>query len=228
MAGFRLPRDLPGSMYCIRYPLSAESFHHQQSGTGEQHWQQHCQGWNQFGVTGVFFSVPRYDWCAPLSHPASRMIVNHGPSLQSSKEECKPGKWGYTAIYYVSLTKAMLAKKSEPRSGRQSDHTKPSWPSWRDANCSGMVMSFVHQVWPKPSCKAEWKGEEDKTDKRTRWEDSIREQTGLEFAKSHSRAVENREKWRKLVVKSSVVLQRPWRLRIDDDDDERGMFSRLC
>ena len=34
----------------------------------------------------------------------------------------------------------------------------------------------------------------------------MREWTGLEFVKSQ-RAVENREKWRKLVVKSSVVLQ---------------------
>ena len=46
---------------------------------------------------------------------------------------------------------------------------------------------------------------------RKRWEDNIREWTGLEFAKSQ-RAVENREKWRKLVVKSSVVPQRPLRL----------------
>ena len=29
----------------------------------------------------------------------------------------------------------------------------------------GMVMSPVHQVWPKPSCKAHWKGEEDKADR---------------------------------------------------------------
>ena len=43
---------------------------------------------------------------------------------------------------------------------------------------------------------------------RKRWEDIIREWTGLEFGKSQ-RAVENREKWRKLVVKSSVVCQRP-------------------
>ena len=42
---------------------------------------------------------------------------------------------------------------------------------------------------------------------KKRWEDNIREWTGLEFAKSQ-RAVENREKWRKLVVKSSVVPQR--------------------
>ena len=47
---------------------------------------------------------------------------------------------------------------------------------------------------------------------RKRREDNIREWTGLEFTKSQ-RAVENREKWRKLVVKSSVVPQRPPRLR---------------
>ena len=39
---------------------------------------------------------------------------------------------------------------------------------------------------------------------RKRWEDNIKEWTGLEFAKSQ-RAVENREKTRKLVVKSSVL-----------------------
>ena len=39
---------------------------------------------------------------------------------------------------------------------------------------------------------------------RKRWEDNIREWTGLEFSKSQ-RAVKNREKWRKLVAKSSVV-----------------------
>ena len=47
---------------------------------------------------------------------------------------------------------------------------------------------------------------------KKRWEDNIREWAGLEFAKSH-RAVENRGKWRKLVVKSTNVRQRPSRLR---------------
>ena len=42
--------------------------------------------------------------------------------------------------------------------------------------------------------------------------DDIGEWTGLEFGKSQ-RAVENRGKWRKLVAKSSVVPQRPWRFR---------------
>ena len=47
---------------------------------------------------------------------------------------------------------------------------------------------------------------------KKRWEDNIREWTGLEFAKSQ-RAVENRAKWTKLGVKLSVVPQRPSWLR---------------
>ena len=39
---------------------------------------------------------------------------------------------------------------------------------------------------------------------RKRWEDNLRKRIGLVFAKSQ-RAVENRNLWRKLVVKSSVV-----------------------
>ena len=56
------------------------------------------------------------------------------------------------------------------------------------------------------------KGGRRRSRQRKRWEDNIREWTGLEFAKS-KRAVENREKWRKLVAKSSVVHKRPSRLR---------------
>ena len=48
-----------------------------------------------------------------------------------------------------------------------------------------------------------------------RWEDNSREWTGLGFADSQ-RAVENRGEWRKLVSKSSVVPQRPSRLRDDE------------
>ena len=48
----------------------------------------------------------------------------------SCKEEYEPWKWGAIARYYTSHTKTMLAtRKSVPRSSRQSDHTKTSWPS---------------------------------------------------------------------------------------------------
>ena len=56
------------------------------------------------------------------------------------------------------------------------------------------------------------KGGRRQVGERKRWEDNIRDWTGLEFGKSQ-RAVENREKWRKLVAKSSVMPQRPSRLR---------------
>ena len=47
---------------------------------------------------------------------------------------------------------------------------------------------------------------------KKKWEANIKEWTGLEFVKSQ-RAVENREKWRKLVAKSSVVPHQPSWLR---------------
>ena len=47
---------------------------------------------------------------------------------------------------------------------------------------------------------------------KKRWENNITEWTSLEFAKSQ-RAVENREKWKKLVVKPSLVPQQPSPLR---------------
>ena len=44
--------------------------------------------------------------------------------------------------------------------------------------------------------------------RQRRWGDGIRESAGLEFGTSQ-RAVESRQKWRKLVAKSSVVPKRP-------------------
>ena len=52
------------------------------------------------------------------------------------------------------------------------------------------------------------KGRRRQGKQRKRWEDNIREWTGLEFAKS-KRTVENRGKLRKLVAKSSVVPSDP-------------------
>ena len=54
-------------------------------------------------MTGVFLSFPRYDRCAPLSHPSSCTPMNYGPSQQSSKEEYKPRKMMcYCQILHLS------------------------------------------------------------------------------------------------------------------------------
>ena len=69
----------------------------------------------------------------------------------------------------------------------------------------------IHQVRPKPFARHSKSGKKTRQTEK-RWEDNIKEWSGLEFAKSQ-RAMESRGKWRKLVAKSSVVPQRPSRLR---------------
>ena len=64
----------------------------------------------------------------------------------------------------------------------------------------------------KPILQGTVKGGRRQVSQRKRSEHNIREWTGLEFVKSQ-RAVENRENWKKLYVKSSVMPQRSSPLR---------------
>ena len=59
---------------------------------------------------------------------------------------------------------------------------------------------------------------------RKRWEDNIREWTGLEFGKSQ-RAVENREKWRIWLQNQLWCPKDPRGWGIDDDDDDVLLHS---
>ena len=45
-----------------------------------------------FESTGAFLSVPTYNSCNPLPHPSYCILVDHGPSQQSFKEEHEPWK----------------------------------------------------------------------------------------------------------------------------------------
>ena len=60
---------------------------------------------------------------------------------------------------------------------------------------------------------------------RKRWEDNVKEWTGLEW-NIILRKAENREKWRKLVVKSAVVPQRSVRLQDSLDEMRDQSFYR--
>ena len=82
-------------------------------------------------------------------------------------------------------------RKSVPRSSRQSDHedltiVKRHNLQWYGhvSRSSGLVKTILQGI---------VKGGRKQSRQRKRWEDNIREWTGLEFAKSQ-RAVENREK----------------------------------
>ena len=75
-----------------------------------------------------------------------------------------------------------------------------------------MVMFSCSSGLTKTILQGTVKGGRRQGGQRKRREDNIREWTGLEFGKSQ-RAAENREKWRKLFAKSSVVPKRPSQLR---------------
>ena len=158
-----------------------------------------------------FLSVPRYDKSAPLSRPFFCLFVIHGPSHYSRaarKSTCHGNE-----VLQQDITHLILRPFYQHGSLCQdpAGNCTTQRPPDHHKKMQTMDISPVHWVWPKPSCKAQWKGEENKAD-RERWEGNIKEWTGLEFGKSQ-RAVENREKLRKLVAKSSVVHQRPWQSR---------------
>ena len=138
------------------------------------------------------------------------MLVNHGPSQQSSKEEYKPGNEVLPLLhisYKDHVTNEEVRAKIQQAIGPHEDLTivKTRKLQWYGhvSRSSGLAKTILQGT---------VKGGRRQGGQRKRWEDNIREWTGLEFGKSQS-AVENREKWRKLVAKSSVVPQRPSRLR---------------
>ena len=65
----------------------------------------------------------------------------------------------------VLICQGKLPSDCPLEGSRLSDQAK-TWPSQRHANPSGMDMSPIHQVWPKPSCKAQWTREEDEKDRK--------------------------------------------------------------
>ena len=75
-----------------------------------------------------------------------------------------------------------------------------------------MDISPVHQVWPKPSCKARWKGEEDKADKKRgeKITSGNRQAWSSSSSRGQRRAEKNGGNW---LWNRFVVPQRPSRLR---------------
>ena len=101
----------------------------------------------------------------------------------------------HTDSYYWTL----LFRQSNLQSSRQSE---PTWYGHVSRSSGPAKIILQGTV----------KGGRRRKAQKQRREVNIREWTDLEFAKSQ-RAVGNRKKWRKLVIKFSVVPQRPQRLR---------------
>ena len=163
---------------------------------------------NPFAMTGIFVSS-EIRLMRSLVASISCLLLNHGPSRQSSKEEYKPWKSGATQ----DTTQRPCYQRLSPCRDPAGNRTTRRPPDHRKEMQTALVwirLPFIRSG--ANILQGTVKGGKRQGRQRKSWEDNIREWTGLECAKSQ-RAVENREKWRKLVVKSSVVPQRPSRLR---------------
>ena len=163
-------------------------------------------------MTGVFLSVPRHDWCAPLSHPSSCMLVNNRPSQMSSEEEYKPWIWGATARYYASHTKTMLpTRKSVPDPAGNWTTRRP--PDDLKETQTAVVWSCLPFIRSGQNHLARHSERRKKT--RQTEEEVGRQHQGMDRpgVRQVPEGSGKPEKWRKLVAKTSVVPQRPLRLR---------------
>ena len=119
------------------------------------------------------------------------MLVNHGPSQQSSKEEY--GMRCYSKILHISykdhVNDEEVRAKIQRAIGPHEDpltivqRRKLQWYG-HVSRSSGLAKTILQGT---------MKGRRRQGRQRKRWEDNIKEWTGLEFAKSQ-KAVENREK----------------------------------
>ena len=132
----------------------------------------------------VFLSVPRYDRCAPLSHPSSCMLVNHGPSQQSFKQEYKPRKEVLPQDTAHLLQRPCYQRGSlcqDPAGKRTTrrppDHRKETQTPvvCHVSRSSGLAKTILQGT---------VKGGRRQVRQKKMWGNDTREWTGLEFTKS--------------------------------------------
>ena len=138
------------------------------------------------------------------------MLVNHGPSQQSSKEEYKPLKWGAAATHLIQRLCYQWGSACQDPSG-----SLTTWilPDDRKETQTAVVWSCFPFL---RSCQNHLARYSERGKKTTQTEEEgERQHQGMD--RSGVRQVPEgsgeQGKWSKLVAKSSVVPQRPSRLR---------------
>ena len=163
-------------------------------------------------MTGVFLSVPRIDWCSLVTaiflYARESWTLTAAPQRRIQAMEMRSYRKILRISYKDHVTNEEVRAKIQQAFGPH-EHVltivkrrKPQWYG-HVSRSSGSAKTILQGT---------VKGGRSQSRQRKRWGNNIREWTGLEFAK-FERAVGNGEKWRKLVMKSSVVPQRPSRLR---------------
>ena len=120
-------------------------------------------------MTGVFLSVPRYHWWAPFvtsiflyACESWTLTAEHQRRIQAMEIRC------YCTILHISYKDHVTNEEVYAKI------QQAIWPhvdllTIVDTNWSSMDMPSIHQIWPKLSCKAPWKGEEDKAGRKKGW-----------------------------------------------------------
>ena len=140
-------------------------------------------------------------------------FLHEWSSQQSSKEEYKPWKWGATARYYdISYKDHVTNEEVRGKIQQAIEPHKDLLPIVKRRRLQWYGHVSRSSGLGKTILQGTATGGRRQGGQRKRWEDNIRKWTGLEFAKSQ-RAVDNRERWRELVARLSVVPKRPSRLR---------------
>ena len=131
------------------------------------------------------------------------MLVNHGTLTAELKRRIQAMEMRcYRKILRISYKDYITNEKV-----RAGNRTKRRPPDHGEEMQTAVVWSYLPFIRSGQNHLAR-QSERAKKTRQTEeeWGGIIREWTGLEFGKSQ-RAVEKRAKWRKLVAKSSVVLQ---------------------
>ena len=140
--------------------------------------QQHWQGWNQFGMTGVFVSVPRYDWCALLSYHLPVCLWIMDPHSRTPKKNTSHGNEVLPQDTTHLIQRPCYQRGNPCRDPAGNTSTRSPPDDRKEMQIAVVWSCFTHlyiflglfRDWPKPSCKAQWKGEEDKADRSWGWE----------------------------------------------------------
>ena len=118
-------------------------------------------------MTGVFLSISRYDWCAALSHPSfCTCLWTVDPHSRAPKKNTSHGNEvpPQDTTHLIQRPCYLWGSPCQDPAGNWTTQRTPDHHKETQTAVVWTCLLF-YQVWPKPSCKVQWKGEEDKADR---------------------------------------------------------------
>ena len=174
--------------------------------------------WQEYNFSQFQDMTDKWYQCAPLSRQSFCTLVNHvdphswAPKKNASHENEVLLQYTTHLIQRPCYQRGSLCQ--DP-AGNWTTQRPPDHHKIRDANCSGIVMSpFIRSGQHHLARHSERGKKTRQTEEEVGKQHQGKDRPGVRQVSGYQRALKNREKWRKLVVKSSVVLQWPSQLSI--------------